>query len=106
MESDASFMPLVNILISLAGIFCLIMRHSIKSKWVNYYLPNELRRNTVVADIHDVDDFATRTKEKKTRSPYRKEFWLEVLVFLILPLPWYDPVIELVSWNIKDDDET
>ena len=99
-------MSLVNFFISVAGIICLTMRHSIKSQWLNLYLPKELRKNTIVADIHDdAKDFSSNDI-RTMRSPFRFSFWCEVLVFMIVPMPFYNPIISFLCWNLKDNDGT
>jgi len=80
----------------------LVRRHTIKTDWLNLYLPKELSKNTIVADIHNIEDFNPKRTFLSIRSAYRLSFWLESMIFLILPVPWYDPLIVVNSANIDD----
>ena len=77
-------------------------RHAIKTQWLNLYLPKELRKNTIIADIHDIEEFNAKRTFLSIRSAYRLSFWLESLIFLVVPIPYYDPLISFLSYSVDD----
>lgn len=92
---ETSFIQIVIFIVSLIGIFTLYLRHKHKSKWLNEDLPNEMQQNLYTkSKFQDWDKlFYSR------RQWFHYSFWLEALIFLICPIPYWDMIIVMDTVN-------
>jgi hypothetical protein len=79
--------------VSLFGLFTLTIRHQSKKEWQNEELPGEL------AGSSEVDDLDFSSMLLKTKKTYGFSFWLESLIILICPIPYYDKIIPIPAMN-------
>ena len=92
----ASFLPAINLFLSLFGVYSLLMRHITKSQWLNKNLPREMKNTT----IFGVSDTLSRGPlQVGNRAIFRSTFLAEAFIMLIGPVPYWDPVICVTSFN-------
>lgn len=82
------------LLISFIGTCTLAYRYKSKANWVNKDLPQEISGSSNLPDL----DFGKMLLN--TKSAYGIEFWLEVVVFMVCPIPYYDIVIPIPVNNL------
>jgi hypothetical protein len=87
--------------VSFVGILTLIKRHSLKASWVNNDLPKEMRQN-VISNFDDKQTGIASNALVTFRRSFRTSFWLEVCIFLINPIPYYNPIITSSAFDVQD----
>lgn len=80
-------------MISFFGVFTLALRHDTKVHWLTTDLPQEVSGSANLPDL----DFSKMLLNNKER--FNVNFWIEVVVILICPIPYYDFIITIPAMN-------
>ena len=85
---ESNFLRVIILLVSLFGVVTLWVRHVAKARWLNEDLPLELLKSPYVlgGSAREVIE----AQGYKRRSWFQTSFWLEALIFLVCPLPFFE----------------